>query len=251
MKITRGKTPEENDIVLATIKRVTTHAAFVDLDEYEGAEGLIHISEASKTWVKNMKTHFRENQHVVGKVLEIKKPGFVHISIRRVSDYERREKWDQIRRQKRIENLLEIISTKTGLSFDDIYYKLSPLEKKYKELYFAFEAAKKKGAEFFNDFPEIKKVLWEVVDKNIKLPTVKIDGVLRIISTDGEGIEKIKKMLEGTNLDVSYLSAPEYHVSVSAVDYKEAEKKLDTIINSIKKKASSTETVTFTRSKKK
>ena len=243
--------PEEGDIVLAKIVRTTFHAAFVELNEFEEVEGLIHISEASKTWVKNLTTYFRPGQKIVGKVLEIKKPGFVHLSVRRVSDYDQRAKWDQIKRQKRVENLIEIIAKETNKTFDEIYTLLEPFENKYGELYSAFEEAKKIGKVFFNSLDDIKEVLWKIIDKNIALPIVEIAGTLTLTSIAGNGIERIKSILKGNEAEISYLSAPNYRLIVKATDYKEAEKKLDKIIKSLQKKAKKTETVNFQREKKK
>ncbi len=251
MAINLKKMPEEGDIVLAIVTGTTVHAAFVTIDGYENVEGLIHISEASKTWVKNLKTHFRPKQKIVCKVLEIKKRGFVHLSVRRVNDYDRRAKWDQIKRQKRVENFIEIIAKKTKKPFDEVHKMLLPFEKKYGEIYFAFEEAKKEGKSFFNSLKGINDELWELVDKSITLPVVEIAGTLNIISTAGNGIERIKTILKGTEENISYLSAPNYRLLVKAQDYKEAEKKINELLKVLNKRAKKTETISFSREKKK
>lgn len=250
MKITREGQPEEGDIVIATVVRVAPHAVFIELNDYEGIEGLVHISEVSKSWVKNIKTHFRNNQKIVCKVIEAKRPDFVHTSIRRVSDYDKRAKWDQVKRQRRIENIIEIIAKKTKKTPEKVYAGLQPLEKKHGELYFAFEEAKKAGKTFFNNFPN-SNVLWDIVNKRISLPIVHITGKLKLESTASNGVEKIKKMLAGVKADILYLGAPNYRLSVHGTDYKEAEKKLEQTVKSIEKKAGKTEKVSFEREKKK
>jgi translation initiation factor 2 subunit 1 len=251
MKITKKGFPEEGDVVLTTIVRISPHAVFVSLDEYEKAEGLVHVSEASKTWVKNLKTHFRVNQKAVCKVIEIKGDGFIHLSIRRVSDYDQRAKWDQIKRQKRVENIIEIVSQKTKKEFEEVYNALKVFEKKYGELYFAFEEAKKKGKDFFSGLDGLSTAVWEMVDKSIALPSVHIAGNLKISSTAGKGIERIKEILSGVEADVTYISAPKYRITVNAVDYKEAEKKLASIVNAVEKRIGKTENFAFEREKKK
>ena len=250
MIILKDGSPEEGDIVLATVVRVEQHAVFVKLAEYDNVEGLIHISEVSKSWVKNIKTHFRDNQKVVCKILDVKNPEYVHASIRRVSDYDKRAKWDQIKRKKRIENIIEIIAKKAKKKPDEVYAELQPLEEKYGEIYFAFEESKKIGLTFFKDL-SIGAAVWGVVDKNIALPIVEVQGNLSLSSTAKDGIEKIKELLKGVDAEVLYLGAPNYRISVKDNDYKQAEKKLSKIVDGIKSKIGKTESFTFEREKKK
>ncbi|MBR9689811.1 MAG: S1 RNA-binding domain-containing protein [Candidatus Altiarchaeota archaeon] len=250
MEILREGIPEEGDIVLAEIVGVEQHAAFIKLSEFKEIEGLIHISEVSKTWVKNIRTHFRTNQKVVCKVLDVKNPKYIHASIRRVSDYDKRAKWEEIKRNRRIENIIEIIAKKAKKTPEQIYELLKPFEEKYGEIYFAFEEAKKQGKEFFGKL-SIKDEVWTLVDKNISLPVVEITGVLKIESTAPDGVDKIKKILKKIKAETSYLGAPNYRVAVKAMDYKEAEKLLAELIKSAEKQAGKTETVSFVRDKKK
>lgn len=250
MKIKKKGTPEEGDIIIATVVRVAPHAAFIEADEHDGVEGLIHISEVSKSWVKNIKTHFRDNQKVVCKVVEVKRPDFVHASIRRVSDYDKRAKWDQVKRQRRVENIIEIIAKKTKKKPETVYASLQPLEKNHGELYFAFEEAKKEGKSFFKGMPD-SEVLWQIVNKRISLPVVNITGRLKLESTASDGVERIRKILTGIDADILYLGAPNYRLSVHGMDYKEAERKLDGIVKALEKKTGKTERISFEREKKK
>jgi translation initiation factor 2 subunit 1 len=249
MEIKREGMPEEGDIIIATVTRVAPHAAFITLDNYEGVEGLIHISEVSKSWVKNLKTHFRDNQKVVCKVLEVKGPGFVHCSIRRVNDHDRRAKWDQVKQQHRVENIIERLARTTKNKPEEVYKMLKPLEAEYGDLYYAFEEVKKAGKAKVRGIP-IADELWKAIDRRISIPTVEIVGTLKLGSTAGDGVERIKKMLKGVKADVTYLGAPNYRIAVEATDYKEAEKELGKLIKSVQKKAGPTESVTFEREKR-
>ena len=249
MKIKREGLPEEGDIVIAVVTKVAPHAAFMDLVEYKGVKGLVHISEVSKTWVKNIKSHLRVNQKIVSKVIGIGEDGFVQLSVRRVGDHDKRAKWDQVRRNRRVENLIGLIAKKAKKKYKDIYASLKPFEEKHGELYFAFEEAKKTGKKFFGSMPEAG-IVWEVVDKNISLPEVEILGTIELSSTAPDGLKRIQGILPKVKADVTYISAPRYRVSVKAVDYKEAEKKLDAVIKSIQKAVKKTESFSFTREKK-
>ncbi|MFI5423079.1 MAG: S1 RNA-binding domain-containing protein, partial [Nitrososphaerales archaeon] len=37
--------PDEGDVIIATIRQLTGHGAYVVLDEYNGMTGFLHISE--------------------------------------------------------------------------------------------------------------------------------------------------------------------------------------------------------------
>ena len=57
--------PEVGDLIVATVVRIVGHGAYVTLDEYDNKEGLLHISEISSSWVRNIRNHVRERQKVV------------------------------------------------------------------------------------------------------------------------------------------------------------------------------------------
>jgi translation initiation factor 2 subunit 1 len=42
--------PEIGEIVIATITKVSDHGAYVTLDEYDGVQGFLHISEIAPGW---------------------------------------------------------------------------------------------------------------------------------------------------------------------------------------------------------
>lgn len=58
----REPLPDENELVICTISRVFSHGAFAKLDEYNGREGFIHISEIASTWIKNIRDFVKEGQ---------------------------------------------------------------------------------------------------------------------------------------------------------------------------------------------
>ncbi len=256
MRIKKDGMPEKGDVVLATVTRITPHAAFVRLEEYDGWEGIIHISEVAKTWVKNIKTHLRENQQVVAKVIDSDpRRRFAHLSIRRLSDYDRKAKWEQIKRQKRVENILELLSERLGISFEEIYKKLKKLEEEYGELYFAFEEVKKHGEKVLQ-----KKVpkawipeLVELIDRSISLPEVEIVANLEIKSIAGDGVERINKLLkilQREGVEVIYLGAPKFRVSLKGIEAKEVANKLRELLEKVQKAAGKTEQVSFEIEKK-
>ena len=43
--------PEENELIICTVKKILFHSIFVTLDEYENLEGMIHISQSMDDFV--------------------------------------------------------------------------------------------------------------------------------------------------------------------------------------------------------
>ncbi|MHA1382393.1 MAG: S1 RNA-binding domain-containing protein [Candidatus Helarchaeota archaeon] len=63
--------PDVGELVVGTVVRVERHGAYVILDEYMKKEGLIHISEISSSWIRNIRRFVREKQKVVARVLRV------------------------------------------------------------------------------------------------------------------------------------------------------------------------------------
>ena len=80
-------------------------------------------------------------------------------------------------------------------------------------------------------------VIEEICSK-IKLPSVEIRGIMEITNSKSDGIEIIKKVLldvlkKDSSIDITYLGAPKYRLSITSEDFKSAEKSLKPIIAEI------------------
>ena len=71
-------------ILEGKIKSITNFGAFVSLPENK--TGMVHISEVSSTYVKDIKEHLKENQTVKVKVLSIGEDGKISLSIKRAEE---------------------------------------------------------------------------------------------------------------------------------------------------------------------
>lgn len=75
------------DIVEGKITGITNFGLFVDIGE--GKSGMVHISEVSRTYVNDIREHFKENDEVKAKVLTISEQGKISLSIKRALEPER------------------------------------------------------------------------------------------------------------------------------------------------------------------
>ncbi|HOP92349.1 MAG TPA: S1 RNA-binding domain-containing protein [Acetivibrio thermocellus] len=75
---------EVGKIVEGRVSGITSFGAFVELSN--GQTGLVHISEVADEYVKDIKSHLKENQTVKVKIISVDKNGKISLSIKRASD---------------------------------------------------------------------------------------------------------------------------------------------------------------------
>ncbi|MFQ6050661.1 MAG: translation initiation factor IF-2 subunit alpha [Candidatus Hydrothermarchaeota archaeon] len=237
------KWPEEGELVIATVTRVANFGAFVELDEYERKSGLIHISEVSSGWVKNIRDHVREGQKVVAQVLNVDpSKGHIDLSLKRITERQRQEKIQEWKREQKAEKLLEYVANLLGKDLETGYREVGyPLMNEYDDLYTALEEIAISGYDAFLNLKiskDWKDNLVKIARENIEPPHVKISGTLKLSSPRPRGIDDIKEALihardkyndEEVNVDIYYVGAPKYKIVITAPDYKIAENSLSSV----------------------
>jgi len=246
--------PEEGELVVCTIKRILPHAAFVDLDEYENKEAMLHISEVSSKWIKNIKDVISEGKKVVCKVLQVnKEKGYIDVSLKRVSNAETQRKMNEIKLEVKIEKLIEAIAKKFN---EDPNKALSTvgkeLVKSYGSLAGFYDYVKDKGVEVINTLvipDNWKEALKSEISEQIKCQRVLIKKELNITSFSSNGINDMKEVIElliqnleklgATCIKVRYVSAPKYSLEYTSQNFKQGEQFLkkasSEVMNAIKK----------------
>ncbi|MFO8051092.1 MAG: translation initiation factor IF-2 subunit alpha [Thermoplasmatota archaeon] len=235
-------TPEEGELVVATVRQVKNFGVVVDLDEYAGLEGFIHIAEVASGWVKYIRDHVREGQKVVCKVLGIdqrRRTKYVDLSLKAVNDHQKREKIQQWKSEQKAEKLMELLAESLGISKEEAMKDFgTELIQEYGSLYKAFEmCAIKEGAlqetGFQGDWIE---PFVKMAQENITPPYVQINGILELTSTKPKGVDEIKEALneaekvaadkEKVKLDILYIGSPRFRLVLEAPNYKVAEEVL-------------------------
>ena len=95
-------TLEVGAIVEGKISKITNFGAFVNMGD--SGIGLVHISEVSNSFVKDIRENLKEDQMVNVKVLEIKNDGKVELSIKRAQSPEKNEEHFASNKPKAFEN---------------------------------------------------------------------------------------------------------------------------------------------------
>ncbi|MCL4452926.1 MAG: translation initiation factor IF-2 subunit alpha [Candidatus Thermoplasmatota archaeon] len=230
--------PEVGDLVVVTVKEVQNYGAIVQLDEYPGVSGFIHIAEVATGWIKHIKDFVRVNQRTVCKVLNVD-PNRRHVdlSLKRVNEHQKREKIEEWKNDQKSYKLLEIVAKEANISDDSKVKNIeSYLISEYGSVYDAFfEAASSKDFMKNRDEPW-KDVFIKVSRENISIPMVKIGGEIDMYSLAPNGIELIKNALDiedDSNIEITYAGSPRYRISVIDEDYKSAEEKLKNVLDTV------------------
>lgn len=225
--------PEEGDLVVCTVKSVRNFGAFVELEEYPGKEGFIHVAEIASGWVKRMSDYVREGQRIVCKVMKVEEAkGHIDLSLKKVNSHQKREKIQEWKNEQKAVKLVEIVAERLEMTVDEFRKKHSPkLIEEYGGHYIAFEEAAAEG-----QLPKKFKGKWaevfvEVALENVTVSLARVDGIIEMTCPGSDGIEKIKKaliaaeaMTDGeARVMVQYLGAPKYRITAQEEEFKAAE----------------------------
>ena len=232
--------PEPGELVVGKITKIEDFGVFVDLEEYEDKEGLIHISEVASGWIKNVRDHVREGQTAVCKVLEVDESAQqIDLSLKDVNEHQRSDKIQEWKNEQKADKWLGIAF---GEDLDDETYATVANELLASDgsLYDAFEQAAIHGREALADTDLTDEQIGAIVEtarENVSVPYVSVTGYVDLRSAEAEGVEVVREALkraEGNgdipdeiDLEVTYVGSPEYRIRVQAPNYKTAESQLE------------------------
>lgn len=233
--------PVRGEIVLATISKIMDHGAYVVLDEYGGMQGFLHVSEIAPGWIRSVSKFVRVNEKKVLLVKRVNKErGDVDLSLKQVSNDQKKKKLLEVKRYEKGQTILKTIKEKASLSDAEIEKIEDKLYSKNDSIYDALVNVARDGTDSLSSLKLPKKVTEAISDtcKKIKLPSVEIRGMLQIRVPTSDGvdiiIDALKKATKKSDMvKIAYLGAPKYRISVSAPDFKTAEKELKPILADI------------------
>ena len=253
--------PEVGEIVIATITKVTDHGAYVNLDEYDKLQGFLHISEVAPGWVRNVTRFIKMGEK---KVLLVKKVRHerseIDLSLKQISKDQKKKKLLDVKRYEKGKTILQDVQQRAGLSESKINELEESIFSKYDSIYDAFIQIAMNGIQILDDLNLPEKTLQAIkeVGSKIKLPSVVIKGIMELTCNKSNGVEILQKILldakndKKNTVNITYLGAPKYRISVTTSDFKSAEKilkpKLEEIQKSIEKQKG---TFKFTREESK
>ena len=210
------------------------------LDEYDGVEGLIHISEIASTYVKNIRVHVREGQKLVLKVLRVNPQRFqVDLSLRRVTGREKSDKMLEWKKVKKADSIIKGAAERLKATNEDVEKIRNVIYGKFDNPFDAFETAVDDGEETFTKLEigeDWAKALTEVARSRIRLEKAKVTGTVELTCTKTAGVEAIREALKdakkvkksrGTTIKVYTLGSPKYRFEVRSKEVTDAQATLN------------------------
>ncbi|MBI2137491.1 S1 RNA-binding domain-containing protein [Candidatus Woesearchaeota archaeon] len=221
--------PETSELLLCTVTSVQSHSVFVQIDEY-GITGMIHISEVAPGRIRNIRDYVAEGKSIVCKVLKVNpERGHVDLSLRRVSESQKRNKINEIKKEKLAEKLVEIVAGNLSIETKNLYPAI--YEKVREHFYLMFECFTEIAKGTFETsklgLPKnVAEELKKVVNDRLKPEAIESICILKLTSYAPDGVEAIKNALKNaasTGAKIKYRGGGTYWLSVNAPTYKEAE----------------------------
>jgi len=218
------KNLEEGQIVLCTVKKIVGTTVFIKIDNYD-CEGTIITSEIAPGRIRNLRDYVVPNKKIVCKILRIDK-GHIDLSLRRVTIKEKRELNEEHKKEKSLAATL-----KTLLKDPE------KIIEKIKENYTL--------TDFFEQAKENPKILDKIVSKEESTKLLKIlkekkekEVIVKkrfsLTCQSENGVIKIKKILPE---ETTYLAAGKFSLTIKNKNYKEANLKINKILQDIEEKA--------------
>lgn len=241
--------PNTGEYVIVVIKDIVPYGTFVELPEYPGYRGFIHISEISTSWVKNIRHHVKEGQMRVAKVLNVShQRKMCDLSLKRVSGAVEKRKLEELRRKKRGRGLLRAAAKMAARPESEIPEIEKKLADAFGDVLTAFEEVVFTGRQVLDgvDISEDwRAAIIATAQKSIEIPrkTVRADVEIRVPGPLGARVireallraEKKIKSKEHSEAKIYYVGAPTYAIEVTTPDYKSAEKLLAAVCEDIVK----------------
>ncbi len=233
--------PEEGDLVVVTITDVDKNSAYAELDEYEDVKGLIHISEVSRSWVQDVSKELGEGEKTVAQVVEADDDP-VDLSLKRVNEKQKKDAMGRWNREQKADKFVEALAEKLGEDQEDLYEDaVFPMQREFGSSFKGFEIAvgeEERLKEMFEE--DVVEAIQEVSSENIDLKQEKLEGEIEIEFNQGDGIERIRDVLEDMEdaIEVKYISAPKYSITAWGRNSRLAKKRMDEAVETIRERVS-------------
>ncbi len=239
--------PKEGDVILCKVVKILPHSVFAELVNYEGKEGMIHISEISNRWTKNIHDIVSVGKLIVCRVERINsEKGYIDLSKKRVTSGQEKTKKNEVKNENRIEKLVEYACRKNKLTLKEFYEKTGySIIEDYDGLYNFYEEFKE-DASVIDELKlpiQVKNDIMKAFESLVQKSRVTVKKSVKFYAEGEDGLKDLKDYVkevsksmkdEDNTLSISYINSPEYLVSINSKTYKDANNYLEKLLNLMK-----------------
>jgi len=237
MKLARNEFPDVGELVIGTVKKIAEHGAYVYLDEYD-LEAFAPTQEIIQSWFHTIRDYVKEGNKTVFKVISVNpRMRVVEVSLKRVRVDEKEKKLLLYRHRVRVLKMLEIAMKKLGRSPEEALKVLWYLEEQFGDPFKVFEEVVKTGPHVVDELEldqQLKELIVELARQQVEVPPTKISGILKAVSVEGDGAEKIKAALlelaktiqekfPGVSVRIYVVGPPRYRIDLTGQAPKQVE----------------------------
>jgi len=229
------KWPERGELVIGTVVRVNPYSAFITLEEYGNKEGMIHISEIAGKWVRDIRKFVKVGDKVVVKVMDVnREKSHIALSLKRVRKYDSEEKMREYKKKLKAEKMLKLLAGKLNLNPEDTKNISAEIEEKFGNVFDAFQMSLtpqgydlllRKGIK-----EDLVQAIKNIAEEQLEIKEAVIKKIVELKSYEPDGVNDIKNILSEAKkefeLDIKYVSAPKYSLSVKTKNAKAGERKI-------------------------
>jgi len=218
---------KEDDVVYCIVKKIEGTTVFLDVEG--GYSGSMVLSEVSAGRIRNLKKYVSPNRKIVCKVLKVK-PDYVEVSLRRVTAKEKEEVLERHKKEKALGSLFKVVGA-------DPEKLIQEIKEKYDDVLDFYDAVRESQDVLEEFLPKDKaeRVFQAISEKEKREKIVVAKFVLK--SDSENGLKDIKEILDVPGVEIHYLGSGKFTVSVSGKDFKEANQKLEDVLEEIEKRA--------------
>lgn len=231
--------PDKGDLVVVTIGELDKNSAYAKLEEYEDVEGLIHISEVSRSWVKDVSKELDEGERTVVQVVD-DSGDTLDLSLKRVNEKQKKDIMSRWKKEQKAEEFIEQLADHLDRDKEKLYEEIVfPLQKEIGSSFEGFEISvgqEERLKQILED--EYVEAIQEVARENINLKQEKLEGKMEIKFTQGDGVNRIKQVFEDLEdaVEIKYMSAPDYEITAWGRNSELAKKRMDKTVEDVRER---------------
>eukprot|EP01006_Ploeotia_vitrea_P051106 TRINITY_DN67527_c8_g13_i1.p1 TRINITY_DN67527_c8_g13~~TRINITY_DN67527_c8_g13_i1.p1 ORF type:complete len:340 (+),score=68.99 TRINITY_DN67527_c8_g13_i1:59-1021(+) len=244
------KYPELEDIVVVRVTNISDTAAYVQLLEYNGIEGMIPLSELSRRRIRSVNKHIRVGKTEFVQVFRVdSNKGYIDLSKKKVNAEDVKPCEVRYNKARDVYSIMKHVAEETKCNLESLQQCVAwPLYQQYGHAYDAFGmavAAPEKVLGSLNLPDDVKSQLVDDIQHRHKSQPFRVRADIEVTCFTYEGIDAIKAALKAgeaaaaaagdISITLKLLAAPTYVVQASAIDRDAGIKAVQTCIDEVEK----------------